>query len=454
MTKRSHRVVRLGLSVASGAAQAVALGPDDELLASVACATPPGIDDAIRHIVPRLLAELGEAQVSSVMLASAELRDRLRGDAELARVGVLRIGTTTTAIPPLSGWPREIAARMSGPQAIVAGGHDFDGAPLTPLDVEAIARFAASCEGKVDSIAISSVFAPIAPDPELEAAALVTRALRDRVPVTLSHSVGGFGLLERENAAILNSSLSLAGRAMIDGLHEALRDVGLSVELFIAQNDGTLLGSDAAAAMPIRVLDSRLATSIRGAALLSGVEDAIVLDFDDEEPLAGIMRDNDVALEYGLSSFAGVRVIQYLPLAFDSGTRTDPVERLSRYARHSPVLAVGRTAEFSEALAAIDPSPAVPAGAELASALGAATAPVSSAVWQFIGAGGDREALLLSSRQRAIDEAILAGADPSTTVVVAVHETPLSYMTGEPRRLFVRAAGRPFSVASDPQQSP
>ena len=59
--------------------------------------------------------------------------------------------------------------------------------------------------------------------------------------VTLSHKVGHMGLLERENAAILNESLKTLSQTTVSAFNEALRQLGLDCPLYLTQNDGTLL---------------------------------------------------------------------------------------------------------------------------------------------------------------------------------------------------------------------
>ena len=56
-------------------------------------------------------------------------------------------------------------------------------------------------------MAITSVFAPVSARHELAAAEIVQRELGD-VHVSLSHEIGSLGLLERENATILNAALA------------------------------------------------------------------------------------------------------------------------------------------------------------------------------------------------------------------------------------------------------
>lgn len=441
------RSVRIGVSTSRVAVQAVAINESDEIIAVNTAERLPALADSLAAALAPLLGQVDASAVSSVALATSWLEEQTHTSSTHARVGVLRIGLTTTAAPPLTGWPVALADQIDGPRVTVAGGADIDGRPLADLDVAAVDSFALQCQGHVDAVAISSVFSPLSSEHELAAAERL-RSVLGSIPITLSHSVGGFGLLERENAAILNASLRHLGFTLVSDARDGLDRASVTAELYLAQNDGTLLSAEAAAAMPVRVFDSRLATAANGAALDADASDAIVVDFDDELPRASVVQEGQVALESDRSSLAGVRVIQHLPRGFDLPRSSTPVDRLRRYARNAPLLAVGDLARYGA-----DASDAtVPAHAEFASALGAATADVSASVSGFIDAAADRDALLEQARQRAIEEAILVGAHPSYTRVTAVHETPISHMAGEPRRLVVTAAGPPFSFADEAMQ--
>lgn len=58
---------------------------------------------------------------------------------------------------------------------------------------------------------------------------------------TLSHEVGDVGLLERENAAILNESLKPYCQQTVTALEKELQQMGLRCPFFFTQNDGTIL---------------------------------------------------------------------------------------------------------------------------------------------------------------------------------------------------------------------
>lgn len=73
-----------------------------------------------------------------------------------------------------------------------------------------------------------------------------TTAGGKEVHITLSHEVGGLGLLEREDAAILNAALSpLASRAIL-AFQCALHDAGIAAPLQLTANSGTLISAEVA----------------------------------------------------------------------------------------------------------------------------------------------------------------------------------------------------------------
>lgn len=423
--------LRLGLSITQRLIDAVVADTDSSIVRSVTVERDGALKRSLDDILDAVGGEL-LTSVSTVAVASTLLSDQLRSNTALQRVGILRIGMTTTAIPPLSGWPRELAESIAGPQRIVRGGNELDGAPLDTLDTAAIREFAGQCAGQVAAIAVTAVFSPVAPQVESEAVAILSEELDQTTRIIPSHLIGGFGLLERENATILNAALAAAGHELIDELSRALQRHDCGAELFLAQNDGNLLSADTSRLMPVRLLDSRLATSVRGAGLVTGHADALVVDSIDGRERAGVLRGGEVALEHGVSSIGGVRMLHWLPIGFDDGGQ--PVSRLRRYAGTDELLDLGSAPTDSRL--------------RYASALAVATAPVSASVWAIV--SGPDSSLSLT-RQRAIDEAILAGADPNETRIVSVVETPLSYMP-EGRRVFLRAAGPPFvSTFDNPQ---
>jgi N-methylhydantoinase A/oxoprolinase/acetone carboxylase beta subunit len=200
-------------------------------------------------------------------------------------------------------WPADLTAVVAAGATVVAGGIEFDGRDLSPFDDDAVAAFLGSVAGRCDGVAITSVFAPVSPRHELLAAEIVKRELGE-VPVSLSHEIGSVGLLERENATILNAALAGVAGDVARALGQALAAHELSPVTFFAQNDGTLMALDHALRYPVLTIGSGPANSIRGAAFLTGRSDALVADVGGTSTDVGVLvngfpRESSQGVEIG-----------------------------------------------------------------------------------------------------------------------------------------------------------
>lgn len=209
----------------------------------------------------------------------------------LCRTAVVRVGGPAThAIRPLFGWPEDLRRTVSAGEIIVDGGAELDGRDLAPLDTDALARFLGGLPDDTHGVAVTSVFAPVSADHELAAAEIVRRERGHDIHVSLSHEIGSIGLLERENATALNEALVRTAQGVASATRKALGDNGLSnAVVFFAQNDGTLMTLDYAIDFPVLTIGSGPANSIRGAAYLSGLTDAIVADVGGTSTDVGVL---------------------------------------------------------------------------------------------------------------------------------------------------------------------
>jgi N-methylhydantoinase A/oxoprolinase/acetone carboxylase beta subunit len=127
----------------------------------------------------------------------------------------------------------------------------------------------------------------------------------------MSHRLGRIGLLERENAALLNAALIDLARATIAGFITAVR--GIAAPLYLTQNDGTMMQAETAATLPVMSFSSGATNSMRGAAFLSGLTDAMVIDVggtttDIGQLRRGFPREANSVVEVG-----GVRTLFRMP---------------------------------------------------------------------------------------------------------------------------------------------
>ena len=98
------------------------------------------------------------------------------------------------------------------------------------------------------------------------------------LPLSLGHRIGGLGLLERENATILNAALGDVIEHVIDGLEVAVAALGPDVRAYLTQNDGTVMAPGFARDTPILTIGSGPSNSLRGAAALTSRTDVLVAD--------------------------------------------------------------------------------------------------------------------------------------------------------------------------------
>lgn len=90
--------------------------------------------------------------------------------------------------------------------------------------------------------------------------------------IVCSHTIGGVGLLERENATILNASILSLARRTVHAFCEAMSKLRLDCPLFLTQNDGTLTDAATAAELPIKTFASGPTNSMTGAAFLASLD--------------------------------------------------------------------------------------------------------------------------------------------------------------------------------------
>ncbi len=231
------------------------------------------------------------AAISAVMIGTTHFTNAVVERRRLERTACVRLGLpATTSLPPFSDWPQDLLRAIGGVGYMAHGGHEFDGREITPFDADEIRQIAVAIRDQgIRSIAISSVFSPVNAIFEERAAAIVQSVIPD-ASLTLSHTIGRVGLLERENAAIMNACLHTLAIRTINGFRAALRELHVDAPLYISQNDGTLISADFAEQYPALTFASGPTNSMRGAAFLTGLQDAIVIDVGGTTTDVGVLQ--------------------------------------------------------------------------------------------------------------------------------------------------------------------
>jgi N-methylhydantoinase A/oxoprolinase/acetone carboxylase beta subunit len=298
--------LRIGVDVGGTNTDAVLLR-GRKVLAQHKAPTSPDIEGGVVVAIRAVLEEsqTPASDISAVMIGTTHFTNAFVEGKRLAQVGVIRLGAPATAsVRPFAGWPANLHAVVGGHAAIVSGGYNYDGRPIRAINADEIRRvITAFAANGIRSLAISSVFAPINREQEETAADLVRELLPD-ARITLSCDIGRIGLIERENAAIMNSALLFLAEGVIESFTQALRALGITAPFFISQNDGTLLDPASVARLPVSTFASGPTNSMRGAAFLSGATDALVLDIGGTTADAGALvngfpRESSIAVDIG-----------------------------------------------------------------------------------------------------------------------------------------------------------
>jgi N-methylhydantoinase A/oxoprolinase/acetone carboxylase beta subunit len=312
---------RVGIDVGGTNTDAVLI-EEGRVRAAVKAPTTPDVTGGILEALRRLAATgaVGSAPVDAVMIGTTHFINAVVQRRWLSKVGAIRIGLPASAsLPPFCDWPKDLAGVVEGAVEMVEGGHDYDGRVFMPLDRAAVrAATRRIADRGIRSVAISAIFSPLDASHEREAAAIVA----DEIPgcaITCSADLGRIGLLERENAGLLNAALSDLAGTTVAAFEQAITDSGLSAPLYITQNDGTVAEASQAMRLPVYSFASGATNSMRGAAYLSGIADAVVADVGGTTTDVGQIRHGFPREANAVVKVGGVRTLFRMPDLFSFG---------------------------------------------------------------------------------------------------------------------------------------
>lgn len=318
---------RIGIDV-GGTNTDAALLDGDTVIAAVKTFTTADVTGGVRTALKEVIAKAGDAaqDVTAVMIGTTHFTNAVVERRNLGRAAAIRVSLPASAsLVPFCDWPKDLAAKVNGGVYLVEGGHEYDGRPLFPMDEQAIANAARQiAKDKVDAVAISATFSPLTSECEERAAEIVRNEAPD-VHVTTSATLGRIGLLERENVALMNASLIGLARETTQAFVDAVAESGLGAQLYITQNDGTVVRAEAAREFPVLSFASGPTNSMRGAALLAGVENAMVCDVGGTTADIGCLVNGFPREANNVVEVGGVRTLFRMPdllsIAVGGGTR-------------------------------------------------------------------------------------------------------------------------------------
>lgn len=319
--------MRVGIDVGGTNTDAV-LMDGSVVVAWAKVPTTADVGQGIEAVLLSLISDTGVqvSQIQSVMIGTTHFTNALVECQGLLEVGVIRLASPSgEALRPKIGWPQALRRAVGEHDFLVPGGYEFDGREIAPFDEAAVTAAAREIHARgLKAVAISSVFAPVKDHMENRAARIVAHE-NPEVSITLSKDIGRLGFLERENAAIMNAALSRLSNEVVHSLEQAMRRLDIQAPFYISQNDGTLMSADYVARFPVLTIASGPTNSMRGAAYLSGLSDAVVIDIGGTTSDVGVLQGGFPRESSVEANIGGVRTNFRMPdilaIGLGGGTR-------------------------------------------------------------------------------------------------------------------------------------
>jgi N-methylhydantoinase A/oxoprolinase/acetone carboxylase beta subunit len=273
-------MIRIGVDVGGTNTDAVIMDGNDFVAGSKRLTTPD-IITGVRNALAATMAEAGGkvADVGALMVGTTHFVNALVRRRDLASTGVIRICLPSGAsIPPFSDWPQELVTGLGGRYRMIHGGYEMDGREISALNEDELLQAVRELQAEgAQEIALSSVFSTVRSDMEQQAFDIIAKAFPLQ-SVTKSTDIGRLGLLERENAAIINGALRPLAADVVESFLALAQELDLKCPLYFTKNDGTLISADQVSRLPVLTFACGPTNSMRGAAFLSGIKDGLVAD--------------------------------------------------------------------------------------------------------------------------------------------------------------------------------
>lgn len=248
----SYKRLRVGVDVGGTNTDSVLIDlahpsePDKAILAWHKTPTTSDPSDGIKSALSSLLESTDrKSDIVSVAIGTTHFINAVveRDANRLSRVAVLRLGYPYSKhMRPCSDWPDDLRRLVLGHDALLRGGLQVDGSPISDIEPAEIRAECAHIKQKgIHAVVINGIFSPL--DSAENQEHLVAEIVRQELPdcdVVLSSEVAKLGFIERENAAILNAAILRYARQTLRLFQLPLKQLGLDCPVFITQNDGTM----------------------------------------------------------------------------------------------------------------------------------------------------------------------------------------------------------------------
>ena len=463
---------KLGIDVGGTNTDAVLIDESMNVVAAVKQHTTKDVYGGIMNAVDAVLEESGvdAALINQAMLGTTQCTNAIVERKGLSPIAILRIGAPATeGIPPMVDWEDSIRA-VCVDWMIIGGGFEFNGKRLNEFDEEACRAFLNKVKGKIKALAISCVFSTMRNDDEVRAAQIAHEILGEDFPVSVSSEIGSMGLIERENATILNAALHLVAERFTEGFAKSLAERGITeADVYLSQNDGTLMTIDPARRYPILTIACGPTNSIRMPDVISiGLGGgSIVREHEDGTVTVGpdsvgyeitkkalvfggdTLTATDIAVRLGMAEVGDASKVAHIDEGFAKKAMAvmremveEGIDMMKVSNDDIDAILVGGGCIILPTDLAGTATCVKPEFSGCANAIGSAISKVSGTYEALVDYDETpRDQALEAARAAAIEAAVEAGAVRETVEIIDSEDVPLQYYPGHTNRVKVKAAG-------------
>ena len=240
-----------------------------------------GIRDALAQLPKQQLREVQVTSLSTTLATNSIVEGRGH------KVGLI-------ALSPWD-WTEEDVEHQ--PLINVPGAVSINGEVIEPMDEDACKEAVRKLVEQEHCAAIVIAgYATVRNPEQVNRAREIALQMYD-IPVICAHEVSR-RLNARHGAqtAIANAKLLPIIRELFDSVHLALSDFQVPGKLMVVKGDGTPVDESIARARPVETILSGPAASVSGAKILTGLDDALVLDIGGTTTDCAIIEDGHVAV--------------------------------------------------------------------------------------------------------------------------------------------------------------
>lgn len=307
-------MMKLGIDVGGTNTDAVIVGKEGKILSWKKQLTTKdiisGIGLAAKHVIDE--AGIAPEQIDGVFVGTTHVQNALYHPVQLSKTALIRIMKKPSFLKPALFWPEHLKKYVSKVYYIKSF---LEETSRTPAPEEMDQLYKNIKEEHIESICIIGASSPLMDNEE--------RYIRDcikkqfpKIPITMSHELGSIGFVERENAALLNAIFAEVIRQAMMDLTGIFKKLSLQCPCWLTQNDGSLIELQEAIDYPIFTIGSGATNSFRGASILSGLRDCIVVDFGGSTIEIGRIRNGQPEMAVSSTSFLNIDVNMRVPKVY------------------------------------------------------------------------------------------------------------------------------------------